>query len=112
MSILWKLGEGDVQDVLNGLRKGRVLARTSVSTILRILEGKGVLKSRKTGRAHVYIPELSKEEYEARSVHHLVSSVFEGDAKSLLLRLVDTHDLDLKELEAVRALLKRNGALP
>jgi predicted transcriptional regulator len=40
MTILWKLGEGSVNDVLAELPQGRDLAYTSVSTILRILEQK------------------------------------------------------------------------
>jgi predicted transcriptional regulator len=110
MQILWRLQRASVQDVLDALPAGRVLARTSVSTMLRILEAKEVLTSEKTGRAHVYIPRLSKAEYESRSLQHMVSRVFDGDAKSLLLRLVDTDDLDLAELDAVRAILKKKGA--
>ena len=60
MTILWKKGEGSVADVIEGLPKDRNLAYTSVSTILRILEQKGALKTRKEGRGHVYIPALKK----------------------------------------------------
>ena len=51
MSILWKLGQGSVNDVLEALPKGRPLAYTSVSTILRILEQKGYLSHKASGRA-------------------------------------------------------------
>lgn len=110
MRILWRLGEGGVQDVLDALPPDRVLARTSVSTMLRILEGKGVLAPRKAGRAHVYIPQLSKADYEAGSLHHMVTRVFDGDATSLVMRLIDTEDLNLEELESVRLLLRKKGA--
>ena len=60
MTALWKLGEGSVADVLETLPKERKLAYTSVSTILRILEQKKVLKARKEGRGHVYVPMLEK----------------------------------------------------
>ena len=35
-----------------------------MSTVLRILVGKGVLVVRKEGRGHVYLPHVSKAEYE------------------------------------------------
>ena len=47
MTILWKLGEGSVADVIALLPKERALAYTSVSTILRILEQKEILTTRK-----------------------------------------------------------------
>src|SRR3954464_12077083 len=78
MSILWELGEGGVADVIGQLPAGRALAYTSVSTILRILEGKGVVDSRKQGRGHVYVPVLTRVEYEARAVRDVVERVFAG----------------------------------
>ena len=38
MTILWRIGEGSVAEVLEKLPRERDLAYTSVSTILRILE--------------------------------------------------------------------------
>lgn len=109
MSLLWRLGGGGVQEVLQALPPGRVLARTSVSTMLRILEAKGFVASTERGRAHRYEPTLTKADYEARSVEHLVARVFDGNAATLMRRLLDTHSLDREELEAVRALLKKKG---
>jgi predicted transcriptional regulator len=109
MSILWRLDGGSVQEVLQALPPRRALARTSVSTMLRILEAKAFVASVPEGRAHRYRPLLSKADYEARSVEHLVSRVFEGSASTLMRRLIDTHDLDRAELEALRALLEQKG---
>lgn len=109
MSLLWRLGGGSVQEVLQALPPDRPLARTSVSTMLRILEAKRFVASAQDGRAHRYAPQISKADYEARSVEHLVSGVFEGSAATLLRRLIDTQDLDREELESVRALLKKKG---
>src|SRR4029453_18499824 len=77
MTILWRLGEGTVNAVLEELPPERPLAYTSVSTILRILEKKAVVATRKQGRGHVYVPQISKQEYEARSLRRLLSSVFD-----------------------------------
>src|SRR6476646_9875281 len=77
MTILWQRGEGTVRDVMADLPAGRDLAYTSVSTILRILEQKNVLVSRKDGQSHIYCPLLDKSTYEARTLKHLVSTVFD-----------------------------------
>ncbi len=59
MTPLWKMGEGSVNDILAKLPKERKLAYTSVSTIIRILEQKEVVASRKEGRGHIYFPLIS-----------------------------------------------------
>ena len=71
MQILWRLGEGGVKDVMAELPTSRKLAYTSVSTILRILEEKGIVRTRKDGRRHSYIPAVLKSDYEAKSLHHI-----------------------------------------
>lgn len=107
MSILWKLGQGSVNEVLAELPQERDLAYTSVSTILRILEQKKVLASRKEGRGHIYLPLIKKEEYESTSLHHLVSKVFDGEPSTLVKRLIESKDLDAEELKEIKKLLNQ-----
>jgi predicted transcriptional regulator len=107
MNILWKLGEGAVSDVIEHLPQGRELAYTSVSTILRILEQKKVVGSRKAGRGHIYYPLVKKDDYEATSLHHLVSKVFDGDPSTLVRRLIESKDLNESELAEIRQLLNQ-----
>lgn len=105
MTVLWKLGEGSVNDVLEHLPKGKAPAYTTVSTILRILEQKKFVKARKEGRGHLYLPTLAKEEYEARSVKHMVESVFDGAPVSLARHLLRPGSLKPDELSELRSLL-------
>lgn len=105
MNLLWHLGEGSVRDVISALPQDRKLAYTSVSTMLRILEQKGVVVARKVGRGHVYKPQLVREEYQARSVHHLVDKVFDGASTVLVRRLLDSRDLSDSDLKAIQAML-------
>jgi predicted transcriptional regulator len=102
MTILWKLGEGSVSEVIEMLPKERDLAYTSVSTILRILEQKEILQTRKEGRGHIYTPRIQKSEYEAKTVKHVVDRVFDGTPVALVRQLLDSvnlNDNDLKELK-------------
>ncbi len=109
MTILWRLGEGTVADVMAELPKERELAYTSVSTIIRILEQKQVLKARKEGRGHIYVPELKKSEYEARTVKHVVDRVFEGTPVALVKQLLDTVKLDDSDLAELKNLINKAG---
>jgi len=105
MRILWDRGEGTVRDVLAHLPPERDLAYTTVSTTLRILEGKGFVTARKEGRSHVYAPAEAKPRYEARSVRHMLGALFGGDRLALMRQLIDPDEVDRDELIELRSLL-------
>lgn len=113
MVILWKLGEGNVSEVLEHLPKERDLAYTTVSTILRILEQKKLVKARKEGRGHIYVPSLSKEAYETKTLKHVVDKVFDGTPVALVKNLIEKTGVSSEELQALKELIKkaekRNG---
>jgi predicted transcriptional regulator len=108
MRVLWSLGRGSVHDVLAGLSSERDRAYTSISTMLRILEKKGFVKSVKDGRAHVYEPIVPRADYEARTLKHMVESVFEGSRLGLVRQLLGQADVRPEELEELRRLLDRS----
>ncbi|WNG37055.1 BlaI/MecI/CopY family transcriptional regulator [Archangium violaceum] len=110
MQIVWRKGEVSVADVLEALPPERKLAYTSVSTVLRILEQKGVLGSRKVGRGHLYSALLPREAYEVQSVRHLVETVFDGTPSALVERLVEAVPLSPEEVEQIRKLLSKKGS--
>lgn len=105
MNIIWDLGECTVRDVQTALSKERELAYTSIATIMKILEQKGALESRKDDRAHTYFPLISRSDYEATSLRHLTRNLFRGDPSSVVLRLLNDTDLSTDELKAIRKLL-------
>lgn len=107
MNELWALGEGTVRDVLERLPEDRNLAYTSGATILRILEQKGFVTSRKEGKSHVYIPALAKDAYQSRSLKHLSAKLFDDTPASLVAALVNDEDLTEEALGQIRALVDR-----
>ena len=108
MTILWKLGEGSVAEVILQLPKQRQLAYTSVSTILRILEQKKVLRARKEGRGHIYIPVVKKEDYEKSAVRHVVERVFDRTPVTLVRQLLDVMSLSQQELTEIKSLIEKS----
>ena len=89
------------------LPKGKDYAYNTVSTVLRLLQTKGVVDIRKQGRQHAYVPLLDKREYEARTVSHVVDRVFEGEPKTLVRLLLDDGALSKSDLDEIRALLEK-----
>ena len=107
MTILWRIAPATVRDVIAHLPPHRQLAYTTVSTVIRILEKKGFVSSRAvaTSKAHAYAPEVSKKDYEARNLGHIVHGLFAGDAPALVRSLIENTKLDEEDLRALRALL-------
>ncbi len=110
MTILWRLEEASVTEVIEELPHDRKLAYTSVSTIIRILEQKEILGSRKEGRGHIYFPKIPKSDYESKAIKHVVDKVFEGTPLLLVKQLLNSTKLSEKEIQELKDLIKNNGA--
>lgn len=109
MNILWELKDGTVHDVLESLiyTQGKDYAYTTVSTLLRVLEKKGVVSSQKEGRGHRYSPAIPKEKYQKKATDHLVDNVFSGKRTALIRNLLGSSKLTIEELAEVKELLNK-----
>lgn len=106
MKPVWQMGECTIREVFDALPKDRELAYTTVATMIKILEQKGVIASRKKERPHTYYPLIQKSEYEALSFRHIADNLFEGDSASMVMRLLDHGDLTEDELKKIRQILE------
>lgn len=106
MDILWKIEEGTVRDVMAHLPLRRNLAYTSVSTMLRILEQKKILKTRKSGRTHIYVPALSKSTFAALTLNKMVNQVFSGNSVELVSYLVNKNNLSQDEMTEIQKIIE------
>jgi len=84
LRVLWRLGEGTVRDVRKGVSKERVLAYTTVMTLLDRLEKRGCVARRKPGRSYIYRPKLSRDVLREQALKQLVDGFFDGSADALL----------------------------
>ncbi|QHQ35858.1 BlaI/MecI/CopY family transcriptional regulator [Algicella marina] len=107
MSHLWALEQASVRELLGQLPEERSLAYTSAATIMRILEEKGFVKSRRDGKTFIYTPTVEKDDYQSRSLRDLSRKLFDGTPASLVARLVDDEGLSVEALEEIRAMVDR-----
>ncbi|OFZ25948.1 MAG: hypothetical protein A2381_09830 [Bdellovibrionales bacterium RIFOXYB1_FULL_37_110] len=105
MNVIWSLGSCTIKEVQNEINKHRELAYTSVATIMKILETKGILTSIKNDKAHIYSPQITKEVYEAQSLDHLAENLFGGDPSMMVMRLINDANISKKDLEVIRKVL-------
>jgi predicted transcriptional regulator len=107
MNQVWRLGSASVRQTMEALGPERKAAYTTVATILKILENKGFLESRKHYGVLCYTPKVAREAYESLSARHLVSTVFQGAPAALVNRLLDDESWSLEELRALRGRLRK-----
>ena len=80
MDVMWSGGESNVRDVAEKL--DRPLAYTTVMTTLDRLFKKGMLERRKSERAFLYSPRLSRPDWERQRAGELVAGFLAGPRKS------------------------------
>lgn len=105
MNVIWDLGQCTVKDVQVRLQEKRELAYTSVATMMKILEQKGILISQKDDKAHIYRPIVFRQDYESACLKHMTENVFQGDPSSMVMKLLSETKLSKDELQAIRLLL-------
>jgi BlaI family penicillinase repressor len=107
MAVLWRRGEATTAEVHEALLAERGLALTTIATMLRKMEDKGVVEHRAEGRQFVYRPTVTEDEIRQSMVGELVQRLFDGDAKALVAHLVSEHEIDATDLSELR---RRVGA--
>tara|TARA_R110002072_G_scaffold67163_3_gene165124 strand:+ start:148287 stop:148739 length:453 start_codon:yes stop_codon:yes gene_type:complete len=98
---LWERGEAPVSVVHDAL-SDRGLALTTIATMLRKMEEKGLVAHRDQGRQFLYRSEVDPDVVHKNLVGDLVTRLFDGDPMALVNHLLRAGDIDLGELEDLR----------
>jgi predicted transcriptional regulator len=102
LKALWQVERGSVADVRAELgKRGQALAYTTVMTLLGRLAGKGAVLVDKDREPFVYSPAQRKESVLRDRLREFVREVFDGEADSLVLNLVEDESLSRAELRAI-----------
>jgi predicted transcriptional regulator len=80
---LWTLGEGNVAQVRELCGRSKPLAYTTVLTLLERLARRGLVSRKKSGRAFVYMPAVSRDAMRRSALRELVDSLFDGSPARL-----------------------------
>jgi BlaI family transcriptional regulator, penicillinase repressor len=102
MKVLWRLRQATVADVRAVLAEGGAeLAYTTVLTQLTRLAGKGAVSVDRAREPFVYRPAFRRESVLRHRLKGFVADVFDGEASSMILHLVEAESLSLDELRAI-----------
>jgi BlaI family transcriptional regulator, penicillinase repressor len=97
MKILWDLGEGIVQDVRKQFPDPKP-NRNTISTVIKILEGKGFVEHKTNGNVYINYPIIKKEAYSKFLLFDLMENYFNNSLPTLATFLIKEKDLTREEL--------------
>ena len=103
MLILWEMKEGLVKEVIEKMEPPKP-AYNTVSTVIRVLEGKGFISHKAIGNTHIYFPVITEEQYKHFAFDKVMNNYFENNYQSLVSFLVKEKNMDINELEELIAL--------
>ncbi len=87
MLILWDMGEALVKDVIEKMKEPKP-AYNTVSTVIRVLEGKGFIDHKAIGNTYIYFPVIKEADYKKFALDKVMNNYFENSYESLVSFLV------------------------
>lgn len=107
MRVLWEAGERTVAEVHQTLEPTHGLAPTTIATMLKKMEAKGVVDHRTEGRRFIYRPTVSEDAVMRSMVGDLKERLFGGSVSALVSHLLQSHEVEGAELDELRAQIDR-----
>ncbi|WP_114940296.1 BlaI/MecI/CopY family transcriptional regulator [Mucilaginibacter endophyticus] len=106
MQILWQLKEAIVKDIIEEMPEPKP-AYNTVSTVVRVLEGKGFIDHKAYGNSHVYFPLISDADYKKFTFDKMMTNYFSNSYQSLVSFIVDEKKISVKELDELTSLIDK-----
>lgn len=106
MRVLWRRTQATVAEVMADLGPTSRLAYTTVATMLRKMEGRGLVRHRVDGRTFIYSPQVNEEQVSRKMTDHLLERLFHGSLSGMMSHLLSTHEVSADELAELERLIK------
>ena len=104
LRILWRLEKAFVKDILLEFEYPRP-AYNTVSTIVRILEKKGVVDHNAYGKTHEYYPLVTRDAYKKYFLKSVVKRYFGDSMQEMVSFFARDTTMSLSELEEIKNMI-------
>jgi predicted transcriptional regulator len=106
MKVLWERGEAAVSEVLDALDDTDAsLAYTTIATMLRKMEARGLVSHRAEGRSFIYRAKVAADDVSRSMANHLVDRLFEGSLLDAVNHLLSSREVSPDELRQLEKLI-------
>ncbi len=107
LDIVWSKGSVTADQVREALQPSRDLKDSTVRTLLRRLEARGLLTHRVEGRVFVYAAAVRRRRLAARTVQQVIERFWAGSTEQFLLGMVDEKVIEPAILEKLARRVKK-----
>jgi len=105
MKLLWEHGESAVADLHRALTREKAFAYTTIATMLRKMEEKGLVTHRVDGRCFIYSAAVQEQAVSRGMAGDLLDRLFEGSLSSMVSHLLTTREISREELARLEKLI-------
>lgn len=106
MKILWELEKAFVKDIISKYPNPKPHYNT-ISSLVRLLQEKGIVGYTQYGNTYEYYPLISKDEYRKGFMSQVVKDYFDNSYKSAVAFFVKEKGLNKEELEELIKLINK-----
>jgi BlaI family penicillinase repressor len=105
MRILWDRKKASAREITDALNHDGKVAHSTVQTLLRRLEVKGVVKHEVEGHTFAYFPLMEELVARRLATREVVDQVFSGSIAGLMAHLFENGKISKAELGKMRKLI-------
>ena len=105
MDAIHQLGEASVSDVRSEIPDPP--SYSSVRTMVRLLESKGLLKHRQSGKRYLYRATQSRDQASKSALRHLLKTFFSGSATDAVATILDVESVSEDELRRIESMVRQ-----
>jgi BlaI family transcriptional regulator, penicillinase repressor len=106
MQTLWQHGQATARQITDELAKSQPIAHSTVQTLLRQLEAKGVVAHDLEDRAFVFRPLYQQAQVTETPLRDLLHRVYQGSVVNLMSHLLKHEEVSPEERAQLRALIE------
>ena len=106
LKVLWRHGEATVRDIYDRMNnEGAKLAYTTVLSLLQVMEQKGLVRHRQSGKAYLYSAEAERDRTFCTLAGGFLEKVFDGAVDEYLVHAIQSRRLSGEELDRLEEML-------
>ncbi len=105
LKVLWTRGEATVAEVHDALPGGDDLAHTTIATMLRKMDVRGLVTHRVEGRTFIYAAAVAEDQVGRGMAVHVLDRLFEGSLTDMVSHLLTAREVSPEELKRLEQLI-------
>jgi BlaI family penicillinase repressor len=105
MKVLWEKAEASVPEIHETLQSETDLAYTTIATMLRKMETRGLVKHRVDDRKFIYTAVVREDAVSKKMTEHLLDHLFEGSLADMVSHLLNSREISPEELSKLQRLI-------